>query len=190
MQLSTLGCMYLVKFVFQGFFGYILRNGIAESYGSSISFLEKSPYCFSQWLSQFTFLKTVYRVSLFSTSSLKFFICRLFDDSHPDRCEVISPHDFDLHFSNGSHRVGHDRSDLEAAAAIISDVGHLFMCLLTIYISSLKNVQLSCTFLKSGCWEKIFANDMTDKGLVSNIYKHLVQLNIKKILIFDLQVQN
>ena len=30
-------------------------------------------------------------------------------------------------------------------------------------------------------WEKIFANDMTDKGLISNIYKHLIQLSIKKI---------
>ena len=29
-------------------------------------------------------------------------------------------------------------------------------------------------------WEKIFANDMTDKGLISNMYKQLIQLNIKE----------
>ena len=29
-------------------------------------------------------------------------------------------------------------------------------------------------------WEKIFANDIYDKGLVSIIYKELIQLNIPK----------
>ena len=62
-------------------------------------FFEKSPYYFLQRLYQFTSLLTVHEGSLFDTSSPRF-ICVLFDDSHFDRCEVISHCGLDLHFPN------------------------------------------------------------------------------------------
>ena len=57
--------------------------------------------------------------SLFSTPSLTFIVFIIFDEGHPDWFEVIPYCSFDLHFSN-------------------SDVEHLFMCLLAIWVSSLE----------------------------------------------------
>ena len=62
----------------------------------------------------------VYEGSFFSTSLPTFVICGLFDDSHSDRCEVISHCGFNLHFSH------------------INDVVHFFMRLLAICMSSLE----------------------------------------------------
>ena len=56
--------------------------------------------------------------SLFSTSSPAFIACRFFDDGQSDWCEVRPHCYFYLHFSD-------------------SDVGHLFMCLLAVCMSSL-----------------------------------------------------
>ena len=104
-----LGCFYFLAIVnnaavsievhisFQinvlGFFGYIPRSGIAGSYGSSVLVFWGTSVLFSIVVAQ-----TYNPISLFPTCSPIFVICRLFDDSHSDRCEMISHYGFDLHF--------------------------------------------------------------------------------------------
>ena len=79
------------------FFGYIPRSGIVGSYGSLIfNFLRSlhtvchggctSLYFHQQWS------------SLFSLSLPTLVISWLFDDSHYNKCEVISHCSFDFHF--------------------------------------------------------------------------------------------
>ena len=60
-------------------------------------FVVEIPYCFPQWLNQLALPPTVHGGPL-CTSSPTLVICSLFENSHPYRCEVMSPWGFDLHF--------------------------------------------------------------------------------------------
>ena len=81
-------------------FGYIAGVELLDHVVLLFLVFWEISYCFPKWLHQFTFPPTVYKGSLFSTSSPTFVVCRLFDDSHSDRSEVIPNCGFDLYFCN------------------------------------------------------------------------------------------
>ena len=122
----------LVSYLIMVFSGYMPRSVIAGSYGSSIfSFLRNRHTVLHSGCTNLHSHQH-WKGSLFSTPSptfivCKFVICRYFNDGHSGQCEVIPHCSFDLY------------------SLIINDVEHLFMCLLTICLSSLEK----CLFRSS-----------------------------------------
>ena len=84
-----------------GSFGYIPRSGIAGSKGRFIfNFLKYLHTAFHSGCTSFAFPPIVQKGSPFSTSLPALVVCGFMDDSHSDRCEVITHHGFNLHFSD------------------------------------------------------------------------------------------
>ena len=85
--------LFILAFFLNAYPGVELLDAIAILF---LVFFEEPPYCFPQWLYQFTF-STEYKGFLLSTSSKTFVLVY---DSHSEKCEVISHYCFDLHFSD------------------------------------------------------------------------------------------
>ena len=49
-----------------------------------------------------------------------------------------------------------------------------------VFMGSWIVINIKCLIKPNTEWEKIVSNDETDKGLISKIYKQLIQLNSKK----------
>ena len=84
-----------------GSFIYIPRSGITMSKSRFIFNFLLSPYCFPWWLHGSAFPR-VQKSFPSSTSSPVLVVCWFIDDSHSDRCEMVSHCGFNFHFPDDS----------------------------------------------------------------------------------------
>ena len=90
-----------VSFWIMVFSGYMPSSGIRGSYGNSIfSFLRNLHTVLHSGCINLHSHQQCKRVSLFSTPSPAFTVCRFFHDGHSDWCEVIPHCSFDMHCPN------------------------------------------------------------------------------------------
>ena len=117
----------LVSFRIRVFSKYMPKSGIARSYGNfAVSFLRNLHNVFHCDCTNLHSHQQCRRVHILLHSPT-FIIYKLFNDGHSDQCKVVPQHSF------------------ICISLIISDVEHLFMCLLTIRLSSLEK----CLFRSS-----------------------------------------
>ena len=81
------------------FFGYVPRNEIVGSYGSSVFRFLKNFHTIFHSGCKCAFPPTVY--TMFSPHHQQHLFVVLFDTRHSDRCEVTPHCGLDLHFSDG-----------------------------------------------------------------------------------------
>ena len=118
MLVWTLGCMYLFKLECSSFLDIYPGVGLLDHMVALFLVFFRNLH--TVFHGGYTNLHSYLQCSLFSTPSPAFIICKLFDGSHSDWCEVTPNCGFDFYF------------------LIISDVENPFICLLAICMYSLE----------------------------------------------------